>query len=493
MTDAASLQDLALAVNASRVAPGRAFFDTYLGPPSNNPQKSTDPIGDAAVYTFMDKFNTPAVLAVFLLTNTLPSVTSQKSFSQIGEYFNLFLDNKTNAFQLTKLRNARMTLCTDFVPEGQRDAPKEVVSNSVKAQNTLRKLQDMTEERFNRWAFVPVVKHGLVRPSNTGQDVMVTVLYSPRLFDCGALSAAGPASTSDDDFDKPLAPPSSTKKADALKRARTKGIDSPEWLDSLPDSNGRYDATIRNLAATECIFVVTPEVYDYDGVIIPPTAYSASIGDRQWQFAPGDGRTNHDRIYHLEISRLHLLRASPDQRKRDLVVYFQNLSAVAAASTSATSGSLSKAVSASAVGRPSVANTVSASRTRSLASDPAGVPLDRLSGSVASAASTSVIRTDGSHMGVDSQSEGGVDVRSQHVGVTSEQVSGTADGSQERSATEDSLTDVSEGSTSGAGKENGPDASSNVKKRRRTNGQSDNEDAQSSKLITKKSRAKKTG
>ncbi|KAL0570960.1 hypothetical protein V5O48_011000 [Marasmius crinis-equi] len=342
----ASLQELAIAVNESPFAPGKTFFE-YLGPSSNNPQKSTDPIGDAPIYTFTDKFNAPATLALFLLSNTLSSVTNKRSFTQTGEYFSLFLDNKSSTFPITKLRNARMTLCADFVPEGQRDTPKEVISNSTKAMNTLRKIQDLTEERFNRWAYVPTVNYGLLRDSNTGHDVMVTVLHSSRLFDCASVNMATStqSSSTDDDFDKPLAPPSSVKKKDALARARAQGIESPIWMEDLPDSMGRYDTTTRNLAARECIFLMTPEIYDFDGNLIPPTSYSASIGDRQlmlaecyikmWQFAPGDGRSTHDRIYHMEIKRLHLLRPAADPQKRRLVTYYRQLQApnVAASST----------------------------------------------------------------------------------------------------------------------------------------------------------------
>ncbi|KAL0579824.1 hypothetical protein V5O48_002176 [Marasmius crinis-equi] len=274
MTDTSTLQELALAVNASRFAPGKTFFDSYLGPPSNNPQKSTDPGGDGTVYTFVDKFNAPATLAIFFLSNTLASVTSKKTLTQTGEYYNLYIDNKTTSFALSRLRNARMTLCADFVPEGQMSAPKEVVSNSIKAMNTLRRIQDMTEERFNRWANVPVVNYGLIRPSITGQDVMVAVLHSQRLFDCGSVSAATAVRKTS---------AGSAKRSDALKRAAAR--DSPTWLESMPDSLGRYESTIHNLTASECIFVVTPDIYDYDGNVIPPTAYSAEIGDRQFMLA----------------------------------------------------------------------------------------------------------------------------------------------------------------------------------------------------------------
>ncbi|KAL0059788.1 hypothetical protein AAF712_013429 [Marasmius tenuissimus] len=330
MGSTASLEELATAISNSPFAPGRNFGTTYLAPiGGSNPRKSTDPTDEPSVYVFTDTYNRPAVIPMFLFANKLPTVSNQRSFTQLGEYFNLWIDSNMTTFSQDKLKGARASLCCDFLTPDLTNVPTNVVQNSINSMKTLYNIHEGTEAWFNRFAPVSSVTSSLVRNSITGQDAVVTVLHTPRLFDCGSVRLNGLGMKAS--FDNDVLPPSVMKQRHAEKRANNKGITSPIWLDDLPDSRGLYGATMDKLNAHKCIYLTPPNVRDFNGNVISPVSYESSIVDRQlvlaechlkmWHFEPNRQKkiNYHSRIYHVVIKDLHLLRLVPDERKRQLI------------------------------------------------------------------------------------------------------------------------------------------------------------------------------
>ncbi|KAK1223658.1 hypothetical protein PQX77_013480 [Marasmius sp. AFHP31] len=370
MVTTASLDELADAVIQTPFSPSKGFLDSYLAPLGNNPHKSTNPGDETTVHVFTDKHNKPAEVLMFLYTNKQPTITNRRGYTLLGEYFNLWMDSNTTSFAEDKLRGTRASICCDFITPEFTDMPPGVVRNSVNSMKMLMKLQDETENRFNRFAPVSALNSSLVRPSITGQDAVVTVLNTPRLFNCDHVKLAN--IKPDTDFDKDPIPPSVMKRSAAQAKALSLGINNPLWLDDLPDSRGFYSASMDHHNARNCIFVVEPRVYDVDGKFVNVTSYDATIGDRQlvlahchlkmWHFEPNKQRNvgNHSRTYHVVINTLHLLRSSPDERKRELInslkgLCLENAAESSAASTSTiarepgplASGGTSKAISSS--------------------------------------------------------------------------------------------------------------------------------------------------
>ncbi|KAK1222379.1 hypothetical protein PQX77_014775 [Marasmius sp. AFHP31] len=336
MATTASLEELVEAVVQTSFSPGKEFIDSYLAPLGNNPRKSTDPADETTVHVFTDKHNKPAEMLMFLYTNKQPTITNRRGYTLLGEYFNLWMDSNTTSFAEDKLRGTRASLCCDFITPEFTDIPPAVIRNSVNSMKMLMKLQSETENRFNRFAPVSALNSSLIRPSITGQDAVVTVLNTPRLFNCDHMRLTN--GKVDTDFDKDFTPPSVMKRSAAQAKALSLGIRDPVWLDDLPDSRGFYAASMDQHNARNCIFVVQPKVYDADGKFVDVTSYDAIIGDRQlvlahchlkmWHFEPNKQRNigNHSRTYHVVINNLHLLRTTPDQRKRELVELVKSLS-----------------------------------------------------------------------------------------------------------------------------------------------------------------------
>ncbi|KAK1234011.1 hypothetical protein PQX77_002802 [Marasmius sp. AFHP31] len=329
METTASLDELAEAVIQTPFSPGREFLDSYLAPLGSNPRKSTDPGDETTVHVFTDKHNKPAEVLMFLYTNKQPTITNRRGYTLLGEYFNLWMDSNTTSFAEDKLRGARASICCDFITPEFTNMPPSVVRNSVNSMKMLMKLQNETENRFNRFAPVSALNSPLVRPSITGQDAVVTVLNTPRLFNCDHVRLTN--GKIDTDFDKDPIPPSVMKRSAAQAKALSLGIHNPLWLDDLPDSRGYYSASMDQYNAKNCIFVVEPQIYDVNGDFVNVTSYDATIGDRQlvlaqcslkmWHFEPNKQRNiaNHSRTYHVVINALHLLSTTPDQRKRKLI------------------------------------------------------------------------------------------------------------------------------------------------------------------------------
>ncbi|KAK1220855.1 hypothetical protein PQX77_016334 [Marasmius sp. AFHP31] len=336
MATTASLDELAEAVIRTPFSPGKDFIDSYLAPLGNNPRKSTDPADETTVHVFTDKHNKPAEALMFLYTNKQPTVTNCRGYSLLGEYFNLWIDSNTTSFPEDKLHGTRASVCCDFITPEFTHMPPAVIRNSINSMKMLMKLQNETENRFNRFAPVTALNSSLVRPSITGQDAVVTVLNTPRLFNCDHMRLNN--SKIDTDFDKDPTPPSVMKRSAARAKALTLGIHNPVWIDDLPDSRGFYAASMDQHNARNCIFVIQPKVYDADGKFVDVTSYDAVIGDRQlvlahchlkmWHFEPNKQRNvgNHSRTYHVVINALHLLRTTPDERKRELINSVNSLS-----------------------------------------------------------------------------------------------------------------------------------------------------------------------
>ncbi|KAL0576756.1 hypothetical protein V5O48_005221 [Marasmius crinis-equi] len=318
MTSTASLADLAAVVARLPSSPGRGWFDNYLAPSSLNPRKSTDPGDDSNVYVFVDKHNHTALISMFLYTNTLSPTSKKRSFTQLGEYFNLYYDDNMQTFPEDKFKSTRLSLCCDFV-ESRAEIPDEVWRNSSNALKSLRKLQKDAEARLNRQALVESIPSSLIRPSITGQDAAVTVLHSEKLFNLESVRLSNVNNSLDGVM----------KQTHAIANAQSMNIVNPVWLHDMPDSRGLYKATLHEMNAANCIFLQVPDIYDLDGVLIQPADYQAVIGDRQlvfvecslkmWHFAPGKTRTAHSRVYHSVVKEMHLLRTEPDEHKASIM------------------------------------------------------------------------------------------------------------------------------------------------------------------------------
>ncbi|KAL0568284.1 hypothetical protein V5O48_013703, partial [Marasmius crinis-equi] len=272
--------------------------------------------------------------------NTRPSMVKDKAYTQLSEYFNLYIDEDVPYFPEDKLKLCRALLCVDSIKKGTPGVPPGIAQMSQDTIKCCLKIQLETERRFNRYNAVAEVQSPLVRNSRTGDDSYVLLFQTKKLFNLHATRGSTMDSLSVDPFEHDEISPSVVKQSRINEMLADGNIDDPLFLDDLSDPRGLWENTIRGLNAYRSILVDKPKIYDTNGSLIHPSNYAEEILDGQlllaecsltmWNFAGSKTKPRktgsfaskeptNGRVYHITIEELHLLDLEPDEHKARLV------------------------------------------------------------------------------------------------------------------------------------------------------------------------------
>ncbi|KAF8838831.1 hypothetical protein BDN67DRAFT_982265 [Paxillus ammoniavirescens] len=254
----------------------------------NNPRPLRSQMPDTAEY-WLDSSG-----SLFVMKFPAQLDTSGQ-YSRIGSYFNLpstgcsLLLEKLDASSLRKLK-AQFELCPlGFGCKGDLEFPANAIQCSCSALETLFAL--VTEVEDSRNASVDVAKHASTTPfwrTYDTEDHYVLIIHSdPLIKDLPDLKAMSGPRFSRAEIGKSsiLLSPSKVKARATSQVGSSSGVQGGrkaggQWkISNLKDPQGRYAGLLNSHPALHDASVISPNVRDGKGVLIPPGEYASKLHD----------------------------------------------------------------------------------------------------------------------------------------------------------------------------------------------------------------------